>query len=265
MKHKPTTPRDQMAALCGLLRISDDDYRAYMRSYDELFVDSPENTRADYEAGVPLKGYPQGSSNELTELYKVIHLLCTLGSVVKMYMPPTIDPEESVLQNQICSPSTGTAWDRNPDSPTSRRSPGHPTSDTPGRRRHGRGSPWAAAIGRSGVEDDPLDGDPHPDGAGSVGGDRHVEGLERGRAQDLVRASARDQGAESDHLGPVGVAEPLRDPAVGVGRQARLPSGSPLTPTSLRESRRGSVPVLFRVVERVPVHAADHWIYCRTS
>jgi len=101
VKHKPTTIRDRLGALWGLLRISDDDYNAYMRSYDELFVDSPENTKADYEAGVPLKGYPQGSSNELTQLYKVIHLLCTLGSVEKMYMPPTIDPEQSVLRNQI--------------------------------------------------------------------------------------------------------------------------------------------------------------------
>lgn len=100
-KHKPTTLIDRLGALRGLLTISDEDYTAYMRSYDELFVDSPENTRADYEAGVPLRGYPQGSSNELTELYKVIHLLCTLGSVEKMYMPPTIDPERSVLQNQI--------------------------------------------------------------------------------------------------------------------------------------------------------------------
>ena len=99
--HKPTTLADRFGALRGLLRISDEDYNAYMRSYDELFVDSPENTRADYEAGVPLRGYPQGSSNELTELYKVIHLLCTLGSVEKMYMPPTIDPDQSVLQNQI--------------------------------------------------------------------------------------------------------------------------------------------------------------------
>jgi sterol 24-C-methyltransferase len=72
-----------------------------MRSYGELFVDSPENTKADYDQGVPLRGYPQGSSNELTQLYKVIHLMCTLGSVEKMYMPPTIDPEKSVLQNQI--------------------------------------------------------------------------------------------------------------------------------------------------------------------
>jgi sterol 24-C-methyltransferase len=100
-RHKPTTLVDRLGALRGLLTISDEDYTAYMRSYGELFVDSPENTKADYDAGVPLRGYPQGSSNELTELYKVIHLLCTLGSVEKMYMPPTIDPDCTVLQNQI--------------------------------------------------------------------------------------------------------------------------------------------------------------------
>jgi sterol 24-C-methyltransferase len=100
-RHTPTTLTDRLGALRGLLRISDEDYHAYMRSYDELFVDSPENTKADHDNGVPIRGYPQGSSNELTELYKVIHLLCTLGSVEKMYMPPTIDPEQSVLRNQI--------------------------------------------------------------------------------------------------------------------------------------------------------------------
>ena len=100
-RHRPTPRTDRLGALRGLLTISDQDYEAYMRAYDELFVDSPENTKADYEAGVPLRGYPQGSSNELTELYKVIHLLCTLGSVEKMYMPPTIDASQSVLQNQI--------------------------------------------------------------------------------------------------------------------------------------------------------------------
>ena len=101
VNHKPTTVFDRLGALRGLLTISDDDFNAYMRSYDELFVDSPENTKADHDNGVPLKGYPQGSSDELQELYKIIHLLCTLGSVEKMYMPPEIDPEQSVLQNQI--------------------------------------------------------------------------------------------------------------------------------------------------------------------
>lgn len=101
MKHKPTTISDRLGALWGLLRISDEDYDSYMGSYGELFVDSPENTKADYEAGVAPKGYLQGSSDELHALYKVIHLLCTLGSVEKMYMPPEIDSDESVLQNQI--------------------------------------------------------------------------------------------------------------------------------------------------------------------
>lgn len=101
MKHKPTTLRDRLGALRSLLRVSDEDYEAYMGSYAELFVDSPENTKADYEAGVPIRGYEQGSSDELAELYKVIHLLCTLGSVEKMYMPPVIDIDQSVLQNQI--------------------------------------------------------------------------------------------------------------------------------------------------------------------
>jgi sterol 24-C-methyltransferase len=101
VKHKPTTVRDRLGALRGLLTISDDDYHEFMGSYGELFVDSPENTKADYEAGVPPTGYVQGSSDELQALYKVIHLLCTLGSVEKMYMPPEIDPDQSVLQNQI--------------------------------------------------------------------------------------------------------------------------------------------------------------------
>lgn len=100
-KHKPTSILDRLGALRGLLTISDADYHAFMGSYGELFVDSPENTKTDYDNGVPPEGYVQGSSAELQALYKVIHLLCTLGSVEKMYMPPEIDPEKSVLQNQI--------------------------------------------------------------------------------------------------------------------------------------------------------------------
>ena len=99
--HKPTTLRDRLGALLGLLTISDEDYHAFMGSYGELFVGSPENPKADHDAGVPPTGYVQGSSDELQALYKVIHLLCTLGSVEKMYMPPEIDPDRSVLQNQI--------------------------------------------------------------------------------------------------------------------------------------------------------------------
>lgn len=101
MAHTPTTLKDRLGALKGLLTISDEDFHAYMGSYGELFVDSPENTKADHEAGVPPTGYRQGSSDELQALYKVIHLLCTLGSVEKMYMPPELDASKSVIENQL--------------------------------------------------------------------------------------------------------------------------------------------------------------------
>lgn len=101
MQHKPTTLLDRLGAFRSLLTISDEEFHAWMGTYDELFVGSPESTKADYDNGLPPKGYRQGSSDELEQLYRVIHLLCTLGSVEKMYMPPSIDPEQSVLKNQI--------------------------------------------------------------------------------------------------------------------------------------------------------------------
>jgi len=83
-----------------LLTTSEDEFQAFMGTYGALFSDAPENTRDDYDKGVPLRGYNQGSSRELEQYYKIIHLLCTLGSVEKMYMPPAMDAEKSVLENQ---------------------------------------------------------------------------------------------------------------------------------------------------------------------
>ncbi|MEZ5170514.1 MAG: methyltransferase domain-containing protein [Acidimicrobiia bacterium] len=101
MPHRTTSIFDRLRAFGALYTISDADFDAYMGTYDELFTDSPENTLSDYKNGVPLRGYEQGSSTELADLYKVISLLCTLGSVEKMYMPPCLDPEQSVLKNQV--------------------------------------------------------------------------------------------------------------------------------------------------------------------
>ena len=47
MKHKPTTVLDRLGAFSDLLTISDDEVDTFMGTYDELFVDSPENTKAD--------------------------------------------------------------------------------------------------------------------------------------------------------------------------------------------------------------------------
>lgn len=100
MNQKLTALRAKAVALGRLLTTSDAEFHAFMDTYKTLFTDSPENTRADYDNGVPLQGYKQGSSAELAQYYKIIHLLCTLGSVEKMYMPPVMDLNESVVENQ---------------------------------------------------------------------------------------------------------------------------------------------------------------------
>jgi sterol 24-C-methyltransferase len=102
MKQKMTNLRSKAVALGRLLMTSDAEFKAFMNTYDPLFIASapPENTKDDYDNGVPLQGYKQGSSSELEQYYKIIHLLCTLGSVEKMYMPPALDVEKSVLENQ---------------------------------------------------------------------------------------------------------------------------------------------------------------------
>ena len=100
MKQKVTNVRSKAVALGRLLKTSDGEFKAYMDTYKTLFTDSPENTKDDYDNGVPLRGYKQGSSPELEQYYKLIHLMCTLGSVEKMYLPPVMDVQKSVAENQ---------------------------------------------------------------------------------------------------------------------------------------------------------------------
>lgn len=95
-----TELRPKAVALGRLVRTSEEEFKNYMAAYGSLFVDSPENTLEDFEAGVPMQGYRQGSSPELAKFYEFIHLMCTLGSVQKMYLPPTMDLNESVRENQ---------------------------------------------------------------------------------------------------------------------------------------------------------------------
>lgn len=96
-----TTIRSKADALGKLLRTNDEEYHAFMGTYGSLFSSRPESTRVDYDNGLPMRGYEQGSSPELQHYYRFIHIMCTLGSVEKMYMPPTIDHERSVKENQL--------------------------------------------------------------------------------------------------------------------------------------------------------------------
>ena len=100
MRQEIASLRTKSQAIRGLLKTSDADFSAFMRTYDTLFSDSPENTLWDFDNGVELRGYRHGSSPELAHYYKFIHLMCTLGSVEKMYLPPVMDVNESVKENQ---------------------------------------------------------------------------------------------------------------------------------------------------------------------
>ena len=101
MAQKMTNVRTKLSALRELLKISETEFTAFMSTYGALFVDSPESTKTDYENHITLQGYKQGSSPELEQYYRIISLLCTLGSVEKMYMPPVMDPKKSVMENQV--------------------------------------------------------------------------------------------------------------------------------------------------------------------
>ncbi len=101
MTNNTTTISSRLDALRQLWTIGDEEFNSFMGTYEKLFVDSPENTRSDFENGVPLQGYQPGSSKALEQYYKIIHLLCTLGSVEKMYMPPELDASKSVMENQL--------------------------------------------------------------------------------------------------------------------------------------------------------------------
>ncbi len=94
------TIKTKADALGKLLRTNDEEYHAFMGTYGSLFSSRPESTKVEYDRGEPMKGYEQGSSTELQHYYKFIHIMCTLGSVEKMYMPPTIDPNVTVKGNQ---------------------------------------------------------------------------------------------------------------------------------------------------------------------
>ncbi len=100
MKKNMAAARSKSTALYRLLKTSNTEFKAFMDTYNTLFADSPENTKSDHEQGVPMQGYRQGSSPELEQYYKLIHLMCTLGSVEKMYLPPALDLDQSVKENQ---------------------------------------------------------------------------------------------------------------------------------------------------------------------
>ena len=79
MGRRIETLRTKASAVGGLLRISESEFKAFMGTYNKLFQDSPENTLEDYENSIGMAGYTHGSSEELAQYYKLIHLMSQFG------------------------------------------------------------------------------------------------------------------------------------------------------------------------------------------
>ena len=58
------------------------------------------NSLEDYNNNIPLEVYDI-DNKYIDNYYKILNLLCALGSVKKMYIPPIIDINKSIIENQI--------------------------------------------------------------------------------------------------------------------------------------------------------------------
>ena len=79
--------KTRLRALYSLYNLSQDELDAYLHAYI-LF-------ERDWST------YDDGKREEyLVDYYKVINILCALGNVEKMYMPPLLDPDAGLRGNQ---------------------------------------------------------------------------------------------------------------------------------------------------------------------
>jgi sterol 24-C-methyltransferase len=70
----------------------------FLESY-RIFANDDCNDLNDFKNGVVMKEFDDKGC--MNDYYQTLHKLCCLGSVEKMYIPPTMDASRSVLQNQL--------------------------------------------------------------------------------------------------------------------------------------------------------------------
>ena len=81
-----------------LRSLSDVELEEFLTSY-KIFANDDCNDLRDYENGIEMVGFDDNGM--MNAYYRTLHKLCCLGSVEKMYIPPTMDPAQSVHDNQI--------------------------------------------------------------------------------------------------------------------------------------------------------------------
>ena len=97
-----------------------DKVKSYIDSYKVLYSDQNTlqiNSLADFNNNVPLIGYKiNGQWENMENLYSVIHDLCAIGGLNKMYVPPQVSKSTDIKENQLLVEKNISEWlEVNPD------------------------------------------------------------------------------------------------------------------------------------------------------
>ena len=101
--------RNKYIALQDLLSLTTQDVDEYMNTFNTQWAESTHgldiikqyvSSPKDYINKLPLKASDTVGSKTAI-IYKILNMMCSLGNVKKMYIPPTIDKTKSLKENQL--------------------------------------------------------------------------------------------------------------------------------------------------------------------
>lgn len=81
----------------AIYKLSPEKVDAFVKSFDVFNYDWKDETKLKEDFG---EEYYQIVHKKLCDYYSVTSLVCSLGSVEKMYIPPIVDPKKSLSENQ---------------------------------------------------------------------------------------------------------------------------------------------------------------------
>ena len=91
----------RLKALIQLIRLDDDAKNKFFESYSAFETTNAVCSREDFLKGAPLKPLLTEGDNRIMAYYHVLNLICALGCVEKMYIPPVAKANLSLEENQI--------------------------------------------------------------------------------------------------------------------------------------------------------------------
>lgn len=95
--------RTSCKAFYHLYTANPQELETFFTSYDVLWDRDVASTEADFEVGLPHKKFwsDPAESTSIVDWYSILNHLCALGNVEKMYIPPIMDEQMGVFDNQL--------------------------------------------------------------------------------------------------------------------------------------------------------------------